>query len=112
MATGQTLRARPRALGVTLVLVLVAAVAGCFGGDDGDKHANPVTKRITAWSLEFQPDRLRATKPNLAAFTRAARIGVDLVPISDDELPGRMARARASEKLPDVVQIPLDTPGR
>jgi ABC-type glycerol-3-phosphate transport system substrate-binding protein len=108
MATGQALRARPRALAVTLVLVLVTA-AGCFGGDNGDKDVNPVAKRITVWSLEFQPDRLRATKANLAAFTRATRIGVDVVPIGDDELPGRMARARASGKLPDVAQLPLDS---
>jgi multiple sugar transport system substrate-binding protein len=108
MAIGQAVRARAGVLCVTLA-VLVSGAAGCFGGDDDGKDVDPVARRITVWSLEFQPDRLRATKANVAAFTRATRIGVDLVPIGDDELPSRMARARSTGKLPDVAQLPLDS---
>jgi multiple sugar transport system substrate-binding protein len=105
MAIGQ---ARARALRLTLV-VLVTGAAGCFGGEDADKNVDPARQRITVWSLEYQPDRLRATKANIAEFTRATHIGVDLVPIGDDELPSRMARARSTRNLPDVAQLPLDS---
>ena len=105
MAIGQALHAR--ALCLTLV-VLVTIAAGCFGGDDAD-NKNAETTRITVWSLEFQPDRLRATKANIAAFTKKTHIGVDLVAIGDDELPSRMADARSAHKLPDVAQLPLDS---
>ena len=107
MAIGQALHAR--ALCLTLIVLAVGA-AGCFGGDDADKRdADPVKRRITVWSLEFQPDRLRATKANVAAFTRKTHIGVDLVAIGDDELPSRMADARSTHNLPDVAQLPLDS---
>ena len=97
-----------RALLLTLIL-LVTGAASCFGGEDADKNVDPIAQRITVWSLEFQPDRLRATKANLEAFTRSTRIGVDLVPIGDDQLPSRMARARSERNLPDVAQLPLDS---
>ena len=107
MAIGQALRARGLCL---TLLVLLTAAAGCFGGDDADdKKGDPGKPRITVWSLEFQPDRLRATKANIAAFTRKTHIGVDLVPIGDDELPSRMADARSTHNLPDVAQLPLDS---
>ena len=93
----------------TALLVLLAGAAGCFGGDDADDKNDPGKPRITVWSLEFQPDRLRATKANIAAFTRKTQIGVDLVPIGDDELPSRMADARSTHNLPDVAQLPLDS---
>jgi ABC-type glycerol-3-phosphate transport system substrate-binding protein len=106
MAIGQAPHAP--ALCLTLML-LVTGAAGCLGGKDADEDVDPATQRITVWSLEYQPDRLRATKANLAAFTRATQIGVDLVPIGDDELPARMARARSTGNLPDVAQLPLDS---
>ena len=106
MAVDRALGAR--ALLLTLIL-LVTGAASCFGGEDADKNVDPIAQRITVWSLEFQPDRLRATKANLEAFTRSTRIGVDLVPIGDDQLPSRMARARSDRNLPDVAQLPLDS---
>ena len=106
MAIGQAHPARALCVALT---VLVSGAAGCFGGGDGGRDGRPVTQRITVWSLEFQPDRLRATKANVAAFTRKTHIGVDLVPIGDDELPSRMADARSTQRLPDVAQLPLDS---
>jgi multiple sugar transport system substrate-binding protein len=106
MGIGRPLHARTLCL---TLIVLVIGAAGCFGGEDADKTVDPVTRRITVWSLEFQPDRLRATKANMEAFTRMTRIGVELVPIGDDELPSRMARARSTGNLPDVAQLPLDS---
>jgi multiple sugar transport system substrate-binding protein len=107
MAIGPALHARWLCLTLTL---LVAGVAGCFGGDDADKeNVGPVKQRITVWSLEFQPERLRATKANVAEFTRKTHIDVDLVAIGDDELPSRMADARSTHNLPDVAQLPLDS---
>src|SRR5918995_2390036 len=97
------------ALCLTLLIALMTGAAGCVGGGDADKNVDPVKQRITVWSLEFQPDRLRATEANIAAFTRTTHIGVDLVPIGDDELPTRMARARSTGNLPDVAQLPLDS---
>ena len=107
MAIGRAPHAA-RALCLTLI-ALMSGAAGCLGGDDADETVDPVTRRITVWSLEYQPDRLRATQANVEAFTRMTRIGVDLVPIGDDELASQMARARSERNLPDVAQLPLDT---
>src|SRR5688572_24568901 len=106
MAIGRPGRARALC---AMLIVLVTGAGGCLGGSDADKDADPAKRRITVWSLEYQPDRLRATERNVAAFTRTTGIGVDLVPIGDDQLPSRIARARSSGDLPDVAQLPLDS---
>src|SRR5918998_1644908 len=102
------IRGRLRTLGL-VALVLATTATGCLGGNDADEDDGPARQRITVWFLEHQPDRVRATKANLAQFTRRTRIEVDLVPIGDDELPTRMARARSARDLPDVAQLPLDS---
>jgi multiple sugar transport system substrate-binding protein len=106
MGIGRALYARALCFPLS---VLAASLAGCLGGGDADENVKPESPRITVWSLEYQPDRLRATKVNAAAFTRQTRIRVDVVPIGDDELPGRIARARSTGSLPDVAQLPLDS---
>jgi multiple sugar transport system substrate-binding protein len=102
------IRGRLRTLAL-VALVLSTTATGCLGGSDADEDVGPGRQRITVWFLEHQPDRVRATKENLAQFTRRTRIEVDLVPIGDDELPTRMARARSARDLPDVAQLPLDS---
>jgi multiple sugar transport system substrate-binding protein len=99
-------RVRPRWPAVVLLL----AATGCGnGGRDADAPPDPARQRITVWSLEFQPDRLEATKANVAAFTDQSGIEVEVVPIGDDELAPRMERARSTGDLPDVAQLPLDS---
>jgi multiple sugar transport system substrate-binding protein len=59
------------------------------------------------WILEDQPDRLGATRANVARFAKAGGFTVDVVPIGDDELAGRVAVAASRGLLPDVLQLPM-----
>ena len=89
------------------IAVLVAALAvsaqGC--GGDGGSGDEPARGPLTIWSGENQPDRARATRANLADFTRRTGIKVELVVLGDNELVPRTAEAAKAGTLPDVIQV-------
>ncbi len=91
-----------------VMTALVALLAGC-GGDDADPQREGAKQSITVWILEKEPDRMRATKANVADFTRRTGIRVELVGVGDEELARRISDARAKGALPDVAQLPLPT---
>src|SRR4051794_16230171 len=99
-----------RALPAAALTVLVAVAAACGGGNGGgEPGAGDTAKRsITVWILENEPDRIAATKANLAILARTTGIRVRLVGVGDDEFAGRVSRARREGRLPDVMQLPLD----
>jgi len=101
-------RARPRFPSVLVALALLAGLAaGCGGSeDDGQQVSRP---QVTLWSLEFEPDRVAATRANVAEFTRRTGIRVAVGVIGDGALPARMAEALDQGRVPDVVQMPLDS---
>ncbi|MEA2290039.1 MAG: multiple sugar transport system substrate-binding protein [Solirubrobacteraceae bacterium] len=96
-----------RALGATLAAVAALAAAGCGGGDDGGGDGGSSGdlrgQAITAWTNEFQPDRLRKTQSILTDFTQKTGVKVKLVPIPEDQLATLITNASAAGKLPDVV---------
>jgi maltose-binding protein MalE len=85
-----------RPLVAAALAVLVAVAAACGGGNGGgEPGAGDTAKRsITVWILENEPDRIAATKANLAILARATGIQVRLVGVGDDEFAGRVSRAR------------------
>jgi multiple sugar transport system substrate-binding protein len=89
------------------IAVLVAALAvsapGC--GGDGGAGDEPAPGPLTLWSGENQPDRVKATRANLADFTRRTGIEVELVVLGDAELVPRTAEAAKAGTLPDVMQV-------
>jgi multiple sugar transport system substrate-binding protein len=89
--------------------VLALAPAGCGGDGDGAADEEGAEHSVTAWILENEPERVRATIANVAALTRATGIKVRVVGIGDDQLASRVERARATGALPDVMQLPLDS---
>jgi ABC-type glycerol-3-phosphate transport system substrate-binding protein len=100
MATMRT----PRVATVLSLTVLALLVPGCGGSDDnrdGEEQA------LTVWILESEPDRLRATRANVARFAKARGFKVTLAGIGDDELAQRMSAAAQADRLPDVVQLPM-----
>jgi multiple sugar transport system substrate-binding protein len=99
-----------RPLLAAALAVLVAAAAACGGGNGGgEPGADDTAKRsITVWILENEPDRIAATKANLAILARNTGIRVRLVGVGDDEFAARVSRARRQGRLPDVMQLPLD----
>jgi multiple sugar transport system substrate-binding protein len=104
-------RRRHFLLGSVVALFAAMLAAGC-GGGGGDDNAMDVERSndtITFWSLENQPDRVRATRANLAIFTRKTGVRVNLVVVGDDKLVEDMERAKASRRIPDVVQMPLES---
>jgi multiple sugar transport system substrate-binding protein len=94
------------------LLPVLATVAACLfgascGGGSGD-DPKPTASRLTMWSLESQPDRLKATRDNVALFTKKTGVEVSVVGIGDDELTDRMDAAKKAGDLPDVLQLPLE----
>jgi multiple sugar transport system substrate-binding protein len=92
------------------VLVLAAVAAMAAGCGANKKQASPQrgsTKPITVWILENQPERVRATRADVAEFTRRSRVAVKLVVIGDGKLPAMIDRAKRAGKLPDVAQLDM-----
>ena len=65
------------------------------------------TRPITVWSLESEPERLRATRAIAAAFQRRTGIQVHVVGVEEDALPAQVRQAKAARRLPDVMSLPL-----
>src|SRR5215208_3633840 len=102
--TGPVLRWRRPA--PVLVLAAVAVIAAGCGASK--KQASPgrgSTEPITVWILENQPERVRATRADVADFTRRSGVKVKLVVIGDGELPAMVDRAKRTGTLPDVAQL-------
>lgn len=95
--------------GAALALLAAAAAAGCGGSSDADTPDDPPSgaRALTVWTLDDQPDRIAATRRNVAGFTRRTGIRVELVGVGDDELAARMAAAVRAGRLPDVAQLPM-----
>jgi multiple sugar transport system substrate-binding protein len=92
--------------------VLAAVAVGC-GGDDngggGGSGGGGGGETLTVWNNEFQPDRMAATKDDLAGFTKKTGIKTKLVAVPEDQLATLMTNAAAAGELPDVVLgTPLD----
>jgi multiple sugar transport system substrate-binding protein len=96
------------ATSLVALLVLLAACGGGGGGDDEPGGGDPARRTLTVWILENEPDRIAATKANVAILARETGIQVRLVGVSDDQLAARVRRARRDGRLPDVMQLPLD----
>ena len=90
---------RQAVAGLVLALALLAAACG------GDSAERPAGRSITLWITENQPERVRATRENVADFARRTGIRVRLVTLGDDELAGKVAGARRTKTLPDVMQV-------
>jgi multiple sugar transport system substrate-binding protein len=95
-----------RVIATTLAAIAILA-AGCGGGDEdeggGGGGADQRGESITAWTNEFQPDRVKKTKEILAEFTQKSGIKVKLVAVPEDQLSTLITNASAAGKLPDVV---------
>ncbi|MEA2227994.1 MAG: multiple sugar transport system substrate-binding protein [Solirubrobacteraceae bacterium] len=89
-----------------LAATALLAIAACGGGNDGgagNASGDVRGQSITAWTNEFQPDRLRKTQRILTDFTQKTGVRVKLVAIPEDQLSTLITSASAAGKLPDVV---------
>jgi multiple sugar transport system substrate-binding protein len=96
-----------RALAASLAAAAALAAAGCGGDDEsgggGGEGGSIRGQGITAWTNEFQPDRLKTTEGIIADFTRKTGVKVKLVAVPEDQLSTLITNASAAGKLPDVV---------
>jgi multiple sugar transport system substrate-binding protein len=87
----------------TFLIALLAAIllisVGC-GGRSGNKAGGD---RLTLWTAEDNPDRVKVTQAIVDRFTQQTRIKVQLVAIGEDQLQSRIASASAAGTLPDVL---------
>lgn len=85
---------------LAVVAATTAALTGCSSGGSSGSGSGST---ITVWSAENQPDRIAIQKADIAGFTKATGIKVNLVGIDDTQL-GQLVQSNAlSGKLPDVM---------
>jgi multiple sugar transport system substrate-binding protein len=96
-------------LGLTaLAVAAVALVLAACGGSGGSTTTPGATDQtVVVWITEDQPDRVSATRANLAEFTRRTGIKVRLRALGEDDFAGTVVEARRDGTLPDVLQLPL-----
>jgi len=63
---------------------------------------------VTFWTTEIEPKRMAIQKHLANRFATATGIQVEIVPVSENELPPRVVAAAAANALPDVIFVPLD----
>jgi multiple sugar transport system substrate-binding protein len=95
---------RARTSLVALVVLVFLTAAGCGGGagETGGGKAGG-GDRLTFWTAEDNPDRVKATGAIIDRFERQTRINVDVVAIGEDQLVSRINSASAGGSLPDVL---------
>jgi multiple sugar transport system substrate-binding protein len=86
-----------------IVLLVALLAAGCGGDEPSSAPDGPA--RLELWMGENQPDRVRATRANLADFTRRTGIDVEMVVLGDGELAPKIRAATDAGTLPDVIQV-------
>ena len=63
---------------------------------------------LSFWTTEIEPKRMAIQKDLGKRFVEATGIEVEIVPLSENELPPRVVAAAAANALPDVIFVPLD----
>jgi multiple sugar transport system substrate-binding protein len=63
---------------------------------------------LTFWTTEIEPKRMAIQKDLAKRFGASTGIEVEIVPVSENELPPRVVAAAAANALPDVIFVPLD----
>ena len=63
---------------------------------------------LTFWTTEIEPKRMAIQKDLAKRFAASTGIEVEIVPVSENELPPRVVAAAAANALPDVIFVPLD----
>ena len=74
--------------------------------------AQDAAKRITFWSREGNPERVARTQRNLAEFTKATGIEVELVVVDETACARCILVNAAAKTLPDVVHHPAAVTSR
>ena len=62
---------------------------------------------IRFWTTEEQPERLARQEAMAAAFTEASGHGVEVIPVTENDMGTRATAAFAAGDLPDVIYHPL-----
>lgn len=88
-------------IGTTIALTglgLSLALAGCSTAGSGEADAP-----VTVWTLESQPERVKALESIAADFTTKAGTKVEVVAVDEDQYNQLLTSSAASGELPDVI---------
>jgi multiple sugar transport system substrate-binding protein len=100
-------RARRRRAAAVVLAVAVALTGAACGGGSAPDDAEQTKQSIDVWILENEPERVAATRADLAGFSRRTGIRIRLRALGDDDLASAVSDANAAHRLPDVMQLPL-----
>jgi multiple sugar transport system substrate-binding protein len=90
------------------VLATATVVASGLGACGGDEKSTEGGGKITVWSLENLPDRVKKTQNIIKKFTDQTGIQVELVPTDENQFTQLITSAAAANRMPDVVgALPL-----
>ena len=95
-------------LALSLLLGACATVAPAAPAEEGAEPVAEAGDKILFWSTEDQPERVERTNAILEAFTAQSGIEVELVPVTEDQLPELLTASAAANTLPDALFFPLD----
>jgi multiple sugar transport system substrate-binding protein len=93
------------ALVAVAIALTLAACGGSSGG--GETTLDRADQTIAVWVSEDEPDRVAATRANVAAFARRTGITVNVRVVGEDDFAGAVVEARRDGTLPNVLQLPL-----
>lgn len=89
-----------RPIAVAAIAALALTVSACGSGAPQGREPDGT---LLVWSLEVQPDRVAATKAEMAKFTSATGIEIELVPVEEAQVPQLLAAAALADEMPDVI---------
>jgi multiple sugar transport system substrate-binding protein len=92
---------------VVALLAVIVLIAGC-GGGGGKKGSGNGGNRLTFWTAEDSPERVKATQAIVNRFEQQSGIKVKLVAVGEDQLQSQITNASAAGSPPDVLgALPL-----
>jgi multiple sugar transport system substrate-binding protein len=89
-------------MSAVVLLAVVVLTAACSGGG-GNKGSGNGDNRLTFWTAEDNPERVKATRAIIDRFQQQSGIKVTLVAVGEDQLRSQIISATAAGSLPDVL---------
>lgn len=82
---------------------MALALTACGGDSKTNDAAGEASGKITVWTLESLPDRMKVTEDIVKDFTAKTGIEVELVGLEEEQAPQLIQSSGLSDDLPDLA---------